>query len=44
VLAGVPLSRLYPQHPQLANYLLVAVTELTDAAQQGVLLEKVRSL
>ncbi len=33
VLAGIPLSRLYPHQPELANYLLVAATELTtDAA------------
>lgn len=30
LLAGVPLSRLYPHQPKLANHLLVAATELTQ--------------
>jgi len=30
LLAGVSLSRLYPNQPKLANHLLVAVTELTQ--------------
>ena len=30
VLAGVPVSRLYPEQPDLADLLLVAATELTS--------------
>jgi glycine dehydrogenase subunit 1 len=32
ILAGVPVSRLYPAHNELADLLLVAVTELTTEA------------
>ena len=31
ILAGVPVSRLYPDHPQLADLLLVAATETNSA-------------
>jgi len=31
VLAGIPLSRLYPDRTELANILLVAVTETVTA-------------
>lgn len=31
ILAGVPVSRLYPERPELANLLLVAVTECTTS-------------
>jgi glycine dehydrogenase subunit 1 len=31
VLGGVPLSRFYPERPDLANLLLVAATETTTA-------------
>ncbi len=34
VLAGVPISRLYPDRPELANLLLVAATELTTEQDQ----------
>jgi glycine dehydrogenase subunit 1 len=46
ILAGVPLSRLYPDRPDLADALLVAVTELTTdadiAALDGALREALR--
>ncbi len=32
VLAGIPVSRLYPDRPELADLLLVAATEITTAA------------
>ena len=31
VLAGIPVSRLYPERPVLANLLLVAATEMVTA-------------
>ena len=38
LLAGVPLSRLYPDEKELANHLLVAVTELTEEGDMEALL------
>lgn len=37
VLAGVPLSRLYPEAEALANHLLVAVTEVTEESDMAAL-------
>ena len=37
ILAGVPVSRLYPEHPELANHLLVAVTETATEADMEAL-------
>ena len=46
ILAGVPASRLYPERPDLANLLLVAVTETTTdediSALTGALTEVLR--
>lgn len=42
LLAGVPVSRLYPQRPDLENLLLVAVTELTTEADMDALVEGLR--
>ncbi|MEE9299532.1 MAG: aminomethyl-transferring glycine dehydrogenase subunit GcvPA [Alphaproteobacteria bacterium] len=39
ILAGVPASRLYPHHPDLASLLLVAATELTSEAEIEALVE-----
>lgn len=39
VLAGVPLARLYPQAAPLANQLLVAVTEMTQASDMDALVD-----
>jgi glycine dehydrogenase subunit 1 len=37
ILAGVPVSRLHPDRPELANHLLVAVTECASEADQDAL-------
>ena len=37
ILAGVPVSRFYPQYEELSNVLLVAATELTTEADMDVL-------
>lgn len=37
ILAGVPVSRLYPEAPELADLLLVAATELTTEADMDAL-------
>ena len=37
VLGGVPISRLYPDHPDLADLLLVAVTEMATEADMKAL-------
>jgi len=42
LLAGVPVSRLCPQRPDLANLLLVAVTELTTEADMDALVAGLR--
>jgi glycine dehydrogenase subunit 1 len=39
VLAGVPVSRLYPDRPELANLLLVAVTELNRVEDMEAYIE-----
>lgn len=39
ILAGVPVSRLYPDNPKLANLLLVAVSELTTDDDMAVLVQ-----
>jgi len=44
LLAGVPVSRLYPQRPDLENLLLVAVTELTTEADMDALVEGLRGI
>jgi len=42
ILAGVPVSRLYPDRPDLDNLLLVAVTELNRIEEMEVLIELLR--
>jgi len=42
LLAGVPLSRLYPEKKELAPYLLVAATELTTEADQDKLVARLK--
>ena len=42
VLAGVPLSRLYPEVPDFENALLVAVTEMTEASDMDALVDGLR--
>jgi glycine dehydrogenase subunit 1 len=37
ILAGVPVSRLHPDRPDLANLLLVAITECASEADQDAL-------
>ena len=37
ILAGVPVSRLHPDRPELANHLLVAATECASEADQDAL-------
>lgn len=37
ILAGVPVSRFYPDKPELANILLLAATELTETADIAAL-------
>ena len=37
ILAGVPVSRLHPNRPELANHLLIAVTECASEADQDAL-------
>jgi glycine dehydrogenase subunit 1 len=37
ILSGVPASRFYPSYPELANTLLLAVTEMNSAAEIDVL-------
>jgi glycine dehydrogenase subunit 1 len=44
VLAGVPVSRLYPGEKQLANLLLVAATELTSEADMDEFAGKLREV
>jgi len=44
VLAGVPLSRLYPDVPEFANALLVAVTEMTEESDMDALVEGLREV
>lgn len=44
LLAGVPVSRLCPRRPDLANLLLVAVTELTTEADMDALIEALRGI
>ncbi len=39
ILAGVSVSRLHPEHPELANLLLVAVSELTTDGDMDVLVK-----
>ena len=42
VLAGVPVSRLYPDKPDLANLLLVAVTELNRAEDMAAFIKQLK--
>ncbi|PCJ61163.1 MAG: aminomethyl-transferring glycine dehydrogenase [Rhodospirillaceae bacterium] len=44
VLAGVPLSRLYPDAPEFANALLVAVTEMAEESDMDALVEGLRGV
>ena len=44
LLAGVPLSRLYPGEKEIANHLLVAVTELTKEGDMEALLASLKGL
>lgn len=44
LLAGVPVSRLYPKNPELSNLLLVAVTELNQTDEMEVLVQQLREL
>ena len=44
VLGGVPVSRLYPETPELANLLLVAVTETATEAELAALCEDMREV
>jgi glycine dehydrogenase subunit 1 len=37
ILGGVPVSRLYPKRPELANLMLVAATECTTEADMDAL-------
>ena len=37
ILAGAPVSRLYPDHPALADLLLVAATETNSEADMDAL-------
>jgi glycine dehydrogenase subunit 1 len=42
ILAGVPVSRLYPDNPELENLLLVAVTELNTIQQMEAFVQHVQ--
>ncbi len=44
ILGGVPVSRLYPETPALANLLLVAVTETTTEADMAALCTGLREV
>ena len=44
ILAGVPVSRLYPEHNELAYLLLVAATELTTEADMDRLKDGLREV
>ena len=44
ILAGVPVSRLYPDQPELANLLLVTVTELTTDADCAALVSALQEV
>jgi glycine dehydrogenase subunit 1 len=42
VLGGVPVSRLLPDHPQLASHILVANTEINSDADRGAFVDALR--
>jgi len=44
ILAGVPVSRLYPKRPELANLLLVAASECTTDADMDALLAALKEV
>ena len=44
VLAGVPVSRLYPDHPELANLLLVASTETNSDRDVALFINALREV
>jgi glycine dehydrogenase subunit 1 len=44
VLGGIPVSRCYPNRPELANVLLVAATELTTAEDMARLEAELRKV
>ena len=44
LLAGVPLSRLYPNQPELTNHLLVAVTELTQQSHKDEFYQAIKEV
>ena len=44
VLAGVPVSRLYPDRPELANLLLVAATETNTEADMDEFAAKLQEV
>jgi glycine dehydrogenase subunit 1 len=44
LLAGVPLSRLYPNQPELANHLLVAATELTQQSHKDEFYQAIKEV
>ena len=44
VLAGVPVSRLYPDHPELANLLLVASTETNSDKDVALFINALREV
>ena len=44
LLAGVPVSRLHPDRPELANLLLVAVTETNTAEEMDAVVEAIREV
>ncbi|MDG1995763.1 MAG: glycine dehydrogenase, partial [Emcibacteraceae bacterium] len=44
VIAGVPVSRLYPDNPDLKNHLIIAVTETTSEEDMDILVSELKEV
>ncbi len=44
IIAGVPVSRLYPDRPELANHLIIAVTETTSEDDMDIMTKELKEV
>ena len=44
IIAGVPVSRLYPDRPELANHLIIAVTETTSEDDMDIMTSELKEV
>ena len=44
IIAGVPVSRLYPNRPEFANHLIIAVTETTSEYDMDIMISELKEV